>query len=510
MEQPPKVFVSYSHDSAEHKQWVLNLCTKLRDNKVDVILDQWDLGPGADATLFMENGVRDSNKILVICTDNYVSKVDAAEGGVGYERMILIGELVDDLRTDKFIPIIRQPSGQEQRPTCLKTRIFINFTDDNQFDEKLIELLHVLHQVPLVEKPQLGESPFAQRPSVEVAPRSGGLESQPTYISNRVESASEAYAKATEIAQAEDLFEWQQLIKRHKPAVFNSLVQWRQHGCDEPQQDSQGRFQVVDKAIEIVSPLVCIALAGVEACKKQFRDQKSILEDLLNIPGWIRVNDRVWSNIPYALGYVYHSLHGCVSLHTNQLDLALNLARVKTPVANGRRYLQVWERSELRGYSESISGNRGGNCMQSWRYLTEACERQEWEWLSLIFSDKLEYRTSLVAYYMTLNIHELATIIASGKMNTFNASSNPYFHIPLTFLSEDYNTTQRAISLLIRNPEALSILWTSVQVTQEQMESAWPNWVRLSEKEILRYSSTSFPIALQNLSDIYQHLFEGM
>ena len=26
--EPPKVFVSYSHDSDEHKEWVLKICTK--------------------------------------------------------------------------------------------------------------------------------------------------------------------------------------------------------------------------------------------------------------------------------------------------------------------------------------------------------------------------------------------------------------------------------------------------------------------------------------------------
>ena len=45
---PPKVFISYSHDSAEHKQWVLEFATTLRNRGVDAILDQWDLKPGDD------------------------------------------------------------------------------------------------------------------------------------------------------------------------------------------------------------------------------------------------------------------------------------------------------------------------------------------------------------------------------------------------------------------------------------------------------------------------------
>ena len=111
---------------------------------------------------------------------------------------------------------------------------------------------------------------------------------------------------------------------------------------------------------------------------------------------------------------------------------------------------------------------------------------------------------------MALNIHELATIIASGKQVTFSATSNPYFHIPLTFLFEDYDTIQRATSLLRNNPEGLMALWSCVNVTREQMETSWANWVRLSENEIIRYGVPSFPQALVNLTDIYQHLFEAL
>ena len=40
---PKKAFVSYSHDSDDHKAWVSNFSKKLRSSGIDVILDQWDL-----------------------------------------------------------------------------------------------------------------------------------------------------------------------------------------------------------------------------------------------------------------------------------------------------------------------------------------------------------------------------------------------------------------------------------------------------------------------------------
>ena len=44
----PEVFISYSHDNEEHKQWVLQLATRLRLNGVDIILDRWNLKLGSD------------------------------------------------------------------------------------------------------------------------------------------------------------------------------------------------------------------------------------------------------------------------------------------------------------------------------------------------------------------------------------------------------------------------------------------------------------------------------
>ena len=210
---------------------------------------------------------------------------------------------------------------------------------------------------------------------------------------------------------------------------------------------------------------------------KNFRDQKSLLDELLNITGWNRSGHKVWINIPSALGYVYHGLHGGISLSTNQIDIALNLSRVRIPNPYTTKVPQLWERSDLMGWADSF----GPSCTEGWNYLASAYER--WEWLSLIFENEQEYRTALVAYYMALNIHELASIIASGRQDTLNRSFNsmsPFgFNVPLTFMSEEQGINQRATSVLLRNPEALTELWNSLNVTREQIESSWKNWVSL-------------------------------
>ena len=267
MAKNPKVFISYSHDSPEHKRWVSELAARLRHNGIDAILDQWDLGLGDDVTRFMERGIVNADRVLVICTDQYVNKANATEGGVGYERMIVNAELVLDLGTDKFIPIIRQASRKEKTPTFLGTRVYADFTKDTQFDAECERLIHELHEMPIVQKPPLGKIPF---PSVE-------LHTQLTEIPEHVESASEVYAAAVKIVRTGDTLGWRQLIKQVRPGIFKSLVQWRQNELDKQKPENKEQLvQVVDKAVEIVSPLMVVALAGVESGEERNLEIKNL------------------------------------------------------------------------------------------------------------------------------------------------------------------------------------------------------------------------------------------
>lgn len=144
----PKVFISYSHDSPDHKRWVTELASKLVDHGVDVVLDQWDLGLGDDVPKFMEKSVRDADRVLMICTETYVNKADDGQGGVGYEAMVVTGELVRNLGTSKFIPVIRQKAKPQLLPKSVTTRFYIDLSDEENFDVQFEALLRELHQAP--------------------------------------------------------------------------------------------------------------------------------------------------------------------------------------------------------------------------------------------------------------------------------------------------------------------------------------------------------------------------
>lgn len=159
--QPKNVFISYSHDDEKHKAWVLKLASDLRVNGINAILDQWDTSLGASLTQFMEKGLMETDRVLVVCTDKYIEKANNRIGGVGYEGAILTGELMISQDTQKFIPVIRGVSHERKVPTCLSGRLYIDFTNDEDYQSLLKNLLHEIYDVPLVEKPKLGKNPFA-------------------------------------------------------------------------------------------------------------------------------------------------------------------------------------------------------------------------------------------------------------------------------------------------------------------------------------------------------------
>lgn len=156
----PACFISYSWDNDSHKEWIRKLASELQENGVNVILDQWDTYPGIDLPQFMETAIRESDYVLLICTPTFAIKANSNLGGVGYEKMIVTGEIFGLINSPKkFVPILRTGTPQESLPSYLRSKLFIDFSKDNKYQESLKELIHHLFQVPPYKKPPLGKKP---------------------------------------------------------------------------------------------------------------------------------------------------------------------------------------------------------------------------------------------------------------------------------------------------------------------------------------------------------------
>jgi len=153
------VFISYSWDNENHKEWVLNLADSLVTNGIDVLLDQYDLSAGHEMTYFMEKAMT-ADKVVVILTPNYKLKADKREGGVGYEYSLLTKEFYDkEPDKSRIIPVLRNGDKDASCPTFVQTRIFHDMREDGKFDSKFFELIKILIDKPLVKKPPLGKLP---------------------------------------------------------------------------------------------------------------------------------------------------------------------------------------------------------------------------------------------------------------------------------------------------------------------------------------------------------------
>jgi len=107
----------------------------------------------------MERNLDTADRVLMICTPNYVTKANAGAGGVGYEKMIVTADLLKSIDSNKVIPIIRQ-AGTHNVPVFLKSKLFLDFSRADQFEFSFDELVRTLHGAPLFEKPPVGNRPF--------------------------------------------------------------------------------------------------------------------------------------------------------------------------------------------------------------------------------------------------------------------------------------------------------------------------------------------------------------
>jgi len=159
----PKCFISYSWDSSSHKDWVRLLAERLHQNGVYTYLDQWDVSLGDQLPRFMETSVRESDFVLLICTDNFASKADAGEGGVGYEKNIVTGEIYSDSAPDtKFVALLREGEPKTSLPSYLKSKAYLDFRQDSSFEQKFEELLRHIYKEPKYVRPPLGKKPLLE------------------------------------------------------------------------------------------------------------------------------------------------------------------------------------------------------------------------------------------------------------------------------------------------------------------------------------------------------------
>jgi hypothetical protein len=170
----PRVFVTYSHDSEEHKSLVREFCTVLRrDAGVDVHLDQWDDDGRVDWSLWAMEQIREADFILAIASPAYRVRAEglapADEGrGAQFEAALLRDGLTRDLveQTGRILPVVLPGRSVKEIPSFLRPYSTTHYLVDELTVAGVEGLLAALNNVAKHPKPERGT--FAGNPYAEL------------------------------------------------------------------------------------------------------------------------------------------------------------------------------------------------------------------------------------------------------------------------------------------------------------------------------------------------------
>ncbi|MGG5735923.1 MULTISPECIES: toll/interleukin-1 receptor domain-containing protein [Bacillus cereus group] len=159
MNEHPKVFISYTHDSEEHADNILSFSNRLRAEGIDTILDQYETSPTEGWPRWMDRQVRNADFVIMVCTPTYFKRVmgeDEVGKGLGgiWEGNLIYQHLYNDggINT-KFIPVLFDGGSYGDIPTPLQGATHYYVEAQEGFDK----LYWRLRDVNPVNKPELGK-----------------------------------------------------------------------------------------------------------------------------------------------------------------------------------------------------------------------------------------------------------------------------------------------------------------------------------------------------------------
>lgn len=481
-ERVPKVFISYSHDSPDHNKWVAALAELLIKNGVDVILDQWELRLGDDVPKFMERGVRIADRVLVICTEAYVRKADGGEGGAGYEAMIVTGELIRNLGSSKFIPIIKQDNN-DMLPSALSTRFYVNLSNPESYDEEFERLLRELHEVATMSKPVLGKNPFAKKPSGAEIPSSAESTKSLKSILDGLGKGDDIYFSALEIARQGDLIAWRKLIQAVKRPVPELIHAWLDGPGATVPNDYKDYPELLTSLVNIYIPLILVVIAGIESGRDRFNNHIGLIDEIVNPPGWPNSGRKYIVEMPLSVAFCFQAIHGAICINTGQLPLALKLAKAKLVSPYSADRFDLYHIGGIIGWPSALDGN----CGEGWKYIASI---KRWPTIANAFGRQEDYLGSLCGYYMLLHYMEfLEALVALGE-EKFTKLDQYSLDVPLIFMTEDEPVLAMGYGYLLQNKEWLSVIHAEYNVSPEAVRRQWPNWIKRGEAWLLRVFSS--------------------
>jgi hypothetical protein len=141
------VFISYSHDSDEHREQVLGLSERLRMDGIETLLDQYVNGtPEEGWPRWMMNQLDAADFVLVVCTETYYRRFRGHEvpgkgKGVDWEGALITSDLYSvRSRSLKFLPVFLSSVAEEYIPEPLRPGTHYALTSEEAY-QRLYDFL---------------------------------------------------------------------------------------------------------------------------------------------------------------------------------------------------------------------------------------------------------------------------------------------------------------------------------------------------------------------------------
>jgi len=158
------VFVSYSHDSEQHSERVLEFANALRGHGINAELDRYNVRPPKGWPHWCEKRLRPENSdfVLMICTETYLKRIQdqvAADEGLGvfWEGSIIYHYIFDAKDNQRFIPVLLDGATKDSIPIPIREHAWYHIERFDFGDAGYANLYRELTAQPIVTKPPLGQ-----------------------------------------------------------------------------------------------------------------------------------------------------------------------------------------------------------------------------------------------------------------------------------------------------------------------------------------------------------------
>jgi hypothetical protein len=143
---PIRVFISYARKDRVVAAWTRELAILLKSLGVDARLDAFHLRAGMDLPQWMTNELLKADKVIIVCDQVLAEKADSRLAGVGWETMLIQGDMLSrGTLTTKYIPISFNDS-EEVIPQYLRSKLFLC---RSEIDQDHMVLLEALKHAPM-------------------------------------------------------------------------------------------------------------------------------------------------------------------------------------------------------------------------------------------------------------------------------------------------------------------------------------------------------------------------